>query len=153
MFEIRLDGDSIYLSDTGYSKQVFANIYIQYEYHNFFPQEKWNDFVIVIMTWWLKAFISGVDNKDTKIIFGFMDGDYSISMDIQKYGGKVHCKFVSNQKVIGSCETTLIEIRRELLQTANEIIRTKILDDKNMDFYNLKKLFKELQLIPKSEFS
>ncbi|WP_163103502.1 hypothetical protein [Peribacillus alkalitolerans] len=36
-------------------QNITAEIYFVIDYHRFFPEEGWNDFVVIILCWWIKS--------------------------------------------------------------------------------------------------
>ncbi|WP_226670324.1 hypothetical protein [Metabacillus litoralis] len=49
--KIRINKKTLFINDTN---NIVGEIYIEKNGHNFFPEEKWTDFVVVILTWWTK---------------------------------------------------------------------------------------------------
>ena len=48
-----------------------------------FPDDRWNDFVVVVATWWLGALERLERGIDREVVFEFMDGPYSIMLTRQ----------------------------------------------------------------------
>lgn len=48
-----------------------------------FPDDRWNDFVVVVVTWWLGALERLERGIDREVVFQFMDGPYSINLTRQ----------------------------------------------------------------------
>ena len=42
----------------------------------FFPEKRWNDFVVEILGWWLNDFHKMIQNKEQEQDFTFKDGDF-----------------------------------------------------------------------------
>lgn len=74
-----LDADSIRLSESKISDSVFARIYLQYDVDRYFPECGWDDFVEIILEWWLDSAINLIKHKETSV-FRFMDGDFSFQI-------------------------------------------------------------------------
>jgi hypothetical protein len=56
-------------------KNIVGNIYFVIDYHRFFPEDGWSDFVVIILAWWIKS-IKGIMGSKPNITyeFDFMDG-------------------------------------------------------------------------------
>jgi hypothetical protein len=54
---------------------IIGNIYFVIDYHRFFPDDKWSDFVVIILSWWIKS-LKGliVSEVNSTYEFDFMDG-------------------------------------------------------------------------------
>jgi hypothetical protein len=54
---------------------ITGNIYFMIDYHRYFPDQDWSDFVLIILSWWIKSckglIVSGVGRTYE---FDFMDG-------------------------------------------------------------------------------
>jgi len=44
-----------------------------------FPEERWSDFVVVVLGWWAKAWSMGVG---LEVVFRFMDGPYWVKLKV-----------------------------------------------------------------------
>ncbi|MGD6831813.1 hypothetical protein ACQCT5_06595 [Sutcliffiella halmapala] len=57
------------------SNHIIGNISFLVDYHRFFPDEGWSDFVIIVLSWWIKS-IKGLIGSAHGMIyeFNFMDG-------------------------------------------------------------------------------
>lgn len=56
-------------------QNVTGNIYFVIDYHRYFPEEGWSDFVVTILNWWINS-IKGliVSEIGRTFEFDFMDG-------------------------------------------------------------------------------
>jgi hypothetical protein len=48
-----------------------------------FPDDRWNDFVVVVVTWWLSALEKLERGIDREVVLQFMDGPYRITLTRQ----------------------------------------------------------------------
>lgn len=57
------------------TQNIVGNVYFIIDYHRFFPDEGWSDFVVIILSWWIKS-LKGlmVSQPNTTYEFDFMDG-------------------------------------------------------------------------------
>lgn len=67
---IEVDLDSL-----EHTHQIVGNIYFIIDYHRFFPDEGWSDFVVIILSWWIQS-LKGliISSAGSSYIFDFMDG-------------------------------------------------------------------------------
>lgn len=47
----------------------------------FLPTEGWEDFVIIVITWWLDGIVTLIDKK--RVVLDFMDDDYKIELSLK----------------------------------------------------------------------
>ena len=57
--------------------QITGKIYFQFG-EKTFPESDWNDFVVVMLCWWLKAVIQMIDGIKENAELLFMDGPFSV---------------------------------------------------------------------------
>lgn len=58
-----------------YNNNIIGNISFVVDYHHYFPDEGWSDFVVIILSWWIKSFKGLlVSSMGQKFKFDFMDG-------------------------------------------------------------------------------
>src|SRR5262245_16436227 len=50
----------------------------------FFPDERWNDFVVVITSWWLDSIEKLERGTESEVVLRFMDGPYWITLTQQE---------------------------------------------------------------------
>jgi hypothetical protein len=48
-----------------------------------FPEERWSDFVVVVLGWWLRALVSLTDRRDT-VELHFMDGPFAVLLQADR---------------------------------------------------------------------
>lgn len=91
-----------------------------------FPQPRWNDFVLVVLTWWNQALLrlmSGVSNREQ---VDFMEGPYAVEVAISPSG------ILNFRADEGSARANEIVTGEELAMTfAHELITrsSEILDE------------------------
>lgn len=72
-----LVGDESTLEKSGYGS-ITGEIYFQFE-NFYFPERGWNDFVVVLLGWWIKsAETLEVSSVGTTVEFLFMDGPFYV---------------------------------------------------------------------------
>jgi len=104
--------------------QIFAEIYFQIE-DKFFPGKSWDDFVVIILNWWIENILNIAGKNNEKSRCCFMDGPYFF--DIESNDEYLSVCFVDdrfdNKKTV-YCENILISCFMKILQkNANLILR------------------------------
>lgn len=88
-----------------------------------FPTVGWNDFVVVIVGWWLASLTRSAD-LSLSLQLRFMDGPYWISVSASK-GSRVLLRCVEDRPgagVVAETEIELEELKRELYRVSREIM-------------------------------
>lgn len=78
-FSVHISPKSLTLSPHG---KVLGHIWVQVD-DVFFPEQEWDDFVVVIMGWWLDGFLKISMGKQSKCICSFMDGPFEFTVTPQ----------------------------------------------------------------------
>lgn len=118
--EIVIDADLDSLED-----KYYGNINFTIDYHRYFPEQDWSDFVVIILTWWIKSckgiIISGIGNVYD---FDFMDGS-PIVLAKKISIAKVELSFYENNlsEVHFKVECTIKQLRDTLLSTSKKVVR------------------------------
>lgn len=121
--EIRLNEQSFELSRSKITGEICFVIEDQ-----FFPEENWNDFVVVILTWWLeslKKLILSIDGSSFD--FSFMDGPLMVrgkKID----NNKIYLEFV-REKLNGeelqlTARCSVDQLRKSLIGAAKKTVKT-----------------------------
>lgn len=92
MFDIHVEPAKFSATKRG---KVTGPVSIQM-YDRFFPAEDWDDFPVVILSWWLEALLSIEGGQRGKVLCQFMDGPYWFEIDRVK-GNKVDMRFFSDR--------------------------------------------------------
>jgi hypothetical protein len=58
---------------------VIGNIWLNFNGRNF-PEEKWSDFVSVLLLWWFKEWIRLSENNAEKVVLMFMEGPFQVNL-------------------------------------------------------------------------
>lgn len=126
-------------------KQIFAEIYFQFNYESYFPERGWDDFVVIILNWWIESTIlscSGVDS-----ICYFMDGPYYFVIEPENDNFNVVFISKKNEKeIIYSKSIKQKDFLRLLLKITNIVLREVM--NKHMvseEIVKLKKNYRDLQ--------
>ena len=58
-----------------YNQNIIGNISFVVDYYRYFPDEGWSDFVVIILSWWIKSYKGLlVSSMGQTFKFDFMDG-------------------------------------------------------------------------------
>lgn len=100
-----------------------ANIKLMVNGHAF-PSHDWNDFVVVIMEWWVRALTSLLRNTSMQETIHFMDGPYAIEVCTQQSGTLQFRALTGANRnvevVIG--EANMMSFSFELIKQSREIL-------------------------------
>ena len=80
MFKLNINTETIRVSKTAISTQVFSQLYFQIN-DTFFPAEYWDDFSVIVLNWWLREARHMVEGF--KSTFSFMDGPYFFDITLK----------------------------------------------------------------------
>lgn len=113
-----------------------------------FPEKSWNDFVDIILGWWIEAYNNFLEGKTKYCEFNFMDGPYFIrienlidskKLELLLYKGDVLLKVIVVERCL---------IMNELFQVTNHLIRHYSENNwSNDDLIKIKALFKKLSVL------
>lgn len=145
MLNLIINPDSIRISKSKWSPQVFSDIYFQIG-DNFFPEEKWDDFSVVILGWWLRE--ASCIKSGRRLVFDFMDGPYYFEVCL--INDWCNIDFISrryNEKeLIFSNKIKFRDFLGLLVTCANLLIRNLPTEAKDLeDVLTLTNNFKQLQ--------
>lgn len=145
MVKLNINVDSIRVSKTSFSTQVFSQLYFQIG-DIFFPEEDWDDFSVIVLNWWLHE--ARHMHEGGKSIFNFMDGPYYFQIYLKN--NICNIKFIedrNNKKhEVLSAEILYNDYLKILKQNANQLIRNLPFEAQNLkEVLELKSEFKLLQ--------
>ncbi|WP_256816642.1 hypothetical protein [Cytobacillus sp. Bac17] len=109
-----------------YNINIIGNISFVVDYHRFFPDEVWSDFVVIILSWWIKSFKGLlVSSMGQTFKFDFMDGTpvvlgkkldpNHVEMSFEYDSEKREIEFIAICK--------LEELKNSLLTAAKKVLR------------------------------
>jgi len=149
MIELIIAPSSFRLSGDGRnsSHQVFSEIYFQLD-GKFFPEKSWDDFVVVILNWWIGNILSIVNQKDGEVRCDFMDGPFFFKVSM--FGVYFSICFVDNRsdnnKVVFQDKIHALDFMRILRKAANLVLRLAAeIKISHHDLTELKKNHKRIQ--------
>jgi hypothetical protein len=89
-----------------------------------FPDDSWDDFVVVILCWWLQAIVRLAERSSSAESLFFMDGPFETKLSLE--GGLVRVTFVerrNDEQVNGSLRSTILEVCRAIDSAAASVLR------------------------------
>gem|GEM_PF-527034 len=134
-------------------QNVTGNIYFVIDYHRYFPEEGWSDFVVTILTWWINS-IKGLIVSDfgRTFEFDFMDGT-PIVLAKKLDNENLELRFCIDEgairQVILTANCSIKEVRDSILSVSKKVIRSFERDKWNReDIDELKDLVLSLERYP-----
>ncbi len=106
MFITHINLDSFQIN-----RNITGVIYFEQD-GKFYPQKNWNDFAVIISSWWTYEFFQFIKKNKKSCEFLFMDGHYS--MLIERNKNKLRLRFLDSKD--------------ELIWQGNEPVETILLD-------------------------
>ena len=108
-------------------QNVTGDIYIVIDFHRFFPEEGWSDFVVIILSWWIKS-IKGLIVSDIgrTYEFDFMDGTPIVvgkKLDKENLELSFCIDEIEKRKVIFTAMCSIKEVRDSILSVSKKVIR------------------------------
>jgi hypothetical protein len=87
MFAVEIDPATIEKADSG---SITGFIWLQMD-DDAFPEQGWNDCVVVVLGWWTNEAAALVAGTKTRGELLFMDGPFSVAIAVQSEGWKLEC--------------------------------------------------------------
>lgn len=88
----------------------------------YFPNKGWNDFIVIVLTWWNTNFYTFIVGKNKITDFYFMDGNYKFRL--KSNDNILNVQFYSNDEVISTVEVSIDDFLNELYKKGNNVIIT-----------------------------
>jgi hypothetical protein len=88
-----------------------------------FPAERWNDFVVVITSWWLEA-LEALERGEQESVLRFMDGPYSITL-AKLDGNTVLARCIEDRRDAGiryEESTDFADLARQLRDLGRQLV-------------------------------
>lgn len=87
-----------------------------------FPESKWNDSIVVVLGWWLRALFGLAEGATKECRLRFMEGPYEIS--IQRSTGD-HCEICClegrDDREMYTCQASTLDLLISLYRTASRV--------------------------------
>jgi len=85
-FEIIVLPESFHITSTNMHGSIWVT-----DGKNHFPEENWDDFVIVVLGWWITTVLSLIDGVNNNSDMQFMDGSFHIRIIADEGVWKLEC--------------------------------------------------------------
>lgn len=108
----------------GKSGSITGVVYYDFGDGRQFPASDWNDFVVVVLNWWIAA-LEEVATGTAPVRFQFMDGPYWITATNQG-AGTLLLSCTEDRRdagVLFDVTVNEVDLRRELLSVAGDVSR------------------------------
>jgi hypothetical protein len=119
------------------SKNIIGQIFFKVE-DQYFPQNHWTDFIVVVLSWWLEALDVLQDSKinsSNKLMF--MDGPYFIkAIKIEK--DIVELEFIERDGLLFRSKCSLVDLRNSIRKASLTVIEK--MEEKKWSFTDVKRL-------------
>lgn len=102
---------------------VTGVVYFDFGADRQFPIARWNDFVIVVASWWLSA-VRKLSREHQETELRFMDGPYWITLIVQG-DSRLLLRCIEDRRGAGIAYEVVVgveELERELLKFAREVL-------------------------------
>ena len=114
-----------------------------------FPDDKWNDFIVIILDWWLNDLLLIITNPIHKITCNFMDGSFRFEIS-PKIDGFCEINFFSNNSFISNGIINKLVLINDMLSVSNTVLRAcKKNGWSTTDIEKLKDSYRRLQIARK----
>jgi hypothetical protein len=123
LLDVIFNETSTKLSKSG---AITGEIYFQLK-GSHFPEENWNDFVVVILIWWNKSANLLISSPvGTSADFRFMDGPFNIHGK-KKDNENVTLNFIrrnlNGENVLNTIDVDVFELKRSILEVSRKVLR------------------------------
>ena len=123
MIDLIINPNSVRVSKSEISTQIFGEIYFQIG-DSFFPEEKWDDFAVIILGWWLKE---ACNIRSKRVVqFLFMDGPFYF--EVHLVNKTCNIKFIDDRydkkRIVNSGKIERAHFFNLLKQNANLLINS-----------------------------
>jgi hypothetical protein len=117
-----LNEESVRFSESKLSDVVFAQIFFEIRPEIFFPEHSWDDFVEIVLSWWMEEMIGFlVDGSDATL--RFMDGDFSVTV-VSSVNKEAEFRFFEGKKLIDVVHADFIDFSRAILVASRSLSRS-----------------------------
>lgn len=89
------------------SRSITGVLYLEFDGFRF-PQERWNDFVVVITSWWLEA-VEKLERGEQESILRFMDGPYWVTL-VKRDGNSILVRCIEDRRDGGILHEETIDL-------------------------------------------
>lgn len=109
------------------NEHVIGNVYFVIDYHRFFPDPNWSDFIVIVLSWWIQS-IKALMISDVGVTyqFVFMDG-IPIVLAKKVRIDEVELQFclegLNKNSLEGIAQCKIEQLKESLLKTSKKVLR------------------------------
>lgn len=122
LFDIFIQEDTIRISTSSVSEQVFGVLSISIDNTWFFPEKTWDDFILIVLEWWSNEALKVIWDQEAE--FFFMDGGFffKINPDGNNING-INIIFFDNNVEVKNINIDKIDFLSSIKKALNLILR------------------------------
>lgn len=148
--EIKVNEESLAIG-SNISKSITGEIYFDIG-GKIFPELRWNDFVVIILTWWIQSLSKlMISDIGTTCEFQFMDGPFVVR-GMKAEDNIVDLEFVQqkfkNEKKFFKVRCSIEQFKNSLMFTSRKVI--KLIKKKKWDTKEIRELSSIIETIRKT---
>jgi hypothetical protein len=87
-----------------------------------FPDESWNDFVVVILSWWCLALLRLVSRPSVAEQLRFMDGPFAVQVELSDDGRAVALRFLRQDRLVSSGVMPRDELLKQVVSAGCQVL-------------------------------
>lgn len=87
-----------------------------------FPDPEWNDFVIIVLRWWVEAILNLASGVEVSEDLLFMDGPYLLSVNLNDRTAEIELIEDVSRQSLGSARVRFADLANSILCTAKEVL-------------------------------
>lgn len=129
------------------NEKIYGVFFFKKNNEFYFPSSDWNDFILVVFTWWSESLIKLLSRETLCEYLEFMDGDFRVKIEYNK-PKQFKLLFIKGDELKGVQEVNSKKFIENFTEKMGELLFTiKGLNFCSSDLENLEKNYKRLQLI------
>lgn len=122
---VSIEVDLATLEKTNFN--IVGNLCFLIDYHYYFPDEEWSDFVIIVLSWWIESIKGLIVSEAGRVYkFDFMDGTPVVFVK-KTDTDKIELSFFSNREKASreySTNCSISGLKSSLLSTSKKVLRS-----------------------------
>lgn len=128
-------------------------LYFELDNEVYFPEEEWDDFINIVLNWWIEGFLSFVNSKSDFFEIDFMDGPYSMKI-VKKSNIDIELSCFRNDKEVQDKYYTSIEsFLDNLILITKDILNFYYKENyNNEEIEKLNMNYKKMRILKKQNF-
>jgi hypothetical protein len=87
-----------------------------------FPDVSWNDFVVVVLSWWCATMAKVESGQFISAQLRFMDGPFAVQLESSGTGKDLRLKFLRQGSLVSSGTMVCDELREQVLAAGKQVL-------------------------------